>query len=279
MAKSYRRKYAGKKKYSKKKKYLKKSRFGIKRLAKAVRRLQKKERRNHTVMRFSCDHELDMQGPLLSTNISRHNIITANPVFGTLDPATHPYGKKALWKSVRLRCSANVIGPDQPGEPGPATIRATTQVTVAVISPKDQANLTAFNPAVGQISLVEDTDYVRNKMMDDNGIVRPGGHVKMNYARWVVHKMKYLTFGNMGDWPISMYHSQVQDPTHREWTWKIKPREQLVARTDAGEWSTIQWNVDPSKNMFLVTFSSNLDDQQQGSMLVQGLYKYVSLGQ
>lgn len=280
MAGKFRRgRYASRKlkKKFQKKRYLRKNSRSVKRLAKAVYKLRKKERLNHTTLRFSQTFMADTIFPDYSQNVSRHSNIVSGPIFGTPDPADTPYPKKAYWKSLRLRCTLDVTGAAQGVPVVIPNILATTQITVALVSPKDASNQTSFDPTTGSISLSEGRDYVRNRMMQDSGIQSPGGHVKFDYSRWRVHKMRYFTMGNKGAYPISANNSQVQDPTHFDWTWKIYPR-QLVQRTDIGSWATLNFNPDPSMNVYLVVLSSNLAENQTGSLMTQCMYKYITEG-
>lgn len=291
MAGKFRRgKYAQRKfkKKLKKKSFVRRNSKSIKRLAKTVYKLQRKERANHQVMRFNTVYSgnnpvLNLAGghSPLTVNLSNHSVNVGNPVFTT--PVVNGLGlggPRAYHKKISIRFEFDIRRFGITQDP----IFNSTQFTVAVVSPKDCTNQSSFS--AGVLTMQVGIDYVTNQTLDPTlnagaGGTTAGGHVMLNLTRWRVHKMKHFTLGNQGAFPAT---STSQMEPFKRFVWKLYPKTVVQSSNNqtTSPWNVMTYDPDPSKNMYIVVFANGKLDvvglNDSGNYHIQCLHKYVSLG-
>lgn len=276
------------KKRFKKKRFIRKNSKSIKRLAKTVYKLQRRERLNHAVMRFNVIR--DGSNPAINgvdpgftyIRLSDHGVNSSTPVFASSTATGTGMGAQAvMWKKVTMRLTFDIR--QLLTVANTTNIFDPTQFTVAVVSPKDSTNVQSF-VAGGTLNLQKSIDYVCNSAQSGAGLQTTGAHIMFNLARWRIHKMKTFTLGNMGSFPgTSTSLSEVR----REFTWKIRPNILVRNTANAGgsAWNSMSFDPDPSKNMYLVVFSNGAPPSgggdvtsKTGNFHWEFLHKYISIG-
>lgn len=240
----------------------------VAKLAKQVKTLQRKERRNHQYLNF-----VD-KGAYLTVNADYQNVNLCNyqglvalgPIFGTGNEDCQ--GNQMIHKAMGIHCYVDLENINGINEEG------TVHFSAFLVSLKDAANNgTMFNPSTGSLNLVPNVDYV----MSSVGAGQTGGMVMINKKKFTIHRKKFFTLSNR-EQGLGIAASQTQYGTNKQWYWKLKMNNFI--KNPQGNWASLQTALDPSKQYYLILFNDNtLLDSEAPQWQYSVVHTIQTLGQ
>lgn len=130
----------------------------------------------------------------------------------------------------------------------------TVHYTAFLVSLRDDANdLSLWNPATGNLNLINGTHYY------DNGGLTAGALVLLNKKYFKIHKTKRFTLTNNGT-ALANPSAQTQYGTDCRWYWKMSTGNQTIQNAGGvpgGNWKDMRTIPDPSKNYYVLLFNDN----------------------
>lgn len=249
-------------------KYSQYTRTSLSKLSKQVRALTRKEKRNHQYLNYSQKGVfLTTSEPYQSVNLCDYlTMTTGGAIFGA-DGADDD-GNQMIHKGMGIHCYVDLENINGVNEEG------TIQFSAFLVSLKDCANNgTTFNPASGALTLVENVDYMRNYV----GAFGKGGMFLLNKKKFTIHKKKFFTLSNR-EQSLGISASYTRMGTNCQWYWKLKPQSYI--KNPAGNWSSLQSALDPSKQYYLILFNNNeLLDGEAPQWQYSAIHTIQTLGQ
>lgn len=202
-------------------------------LAKAVRLLQTKMRKEPEYLNFSqnfSNANLNSSAPLVQ-NLTYYTGM--NPIFGVAsdDLEANKIIHKSVGLDIRVTLENSVNNEEE-----------TIGFTAFIISLKDDIG-PYFLPGTGAIQWTNDiTHTIQN------------GMVLLNKKMFNIHNQKRFHLSNYGT-ALSAPAAQTQYGTDQRWYWKCSINK--IVSNPGGNWKALQSALDPSKCYFLVIFSDN----------------------
>lgn len=228
----------GKKRYGRKRparkgvsKLLKKPATAITTLAKAVKALQLKNKREKIVLNYQTSYNSGVSGDVEIFPLSRISA-TWNRIFGAgaNDETANAMIHKSIGLDMYLSLENTVNEPD------------TTQFTMFLVSLKDEFG-DQLNLTTGNITLSNGFHYTIN-----------GGLVMINKKCFNIHGIKRKVLTNHGT-ALSAPSAQTQSGTDFRCYMKVRPNARV--NSPYGDWKQLNCPADPSKNYFLLVFNDN----------------------
>lgn len=253
------------------KKTIKATSTNMYKLAKQVKSLVRKERKNHQYLNFVQRSNQNVQATLTNpaniVNLCNYSDISTGQIFGS--SANDIEGNRMCHKSISMTMEfdlANYGGINEEGK---------VQFSVFLVSLKDNIG-SSFNTLTGDLQLTEGVDYVANRQGVPASSGVRGGFVMLNKKRFTIHKKKYFTLDNK-ETALGSPSAQHQYGTYKRFNWKVKPNMLIV--NPAGDWSQIQTALDPSKQYYLLVFNDNsASDLEWPQMQVAAVHTIQTLG-
>lgn len=237
-------------------------------IARQVKGLIRKERRNHQYLNF-----VD-KGAFLTVNADYQNVnlcnyqslVATGPIFGS--SLQDCQGNQMIHKSIGIRCYVDLENINGINEEG------TVHFSAFLVSLKDAANNgSMFNPGSGALNMIPNVDYV----MSSVGAGLTGGMAMLNKKKFVIHRKKFFTLSNR-EQSLGIAASATQYGTNMEWYWKIKPN--TFIKNPQGDWASLQTALDPSKQYYLILFNDNsLTDTEAPQWQYSVVHTIQTLGQ
>jgi len=204
----------------------------IQTLAKAVKRLQSKDRNEAEYLNFTQQFlNEDVNAPCKIVNLSDYSGMIST--FGT--SANDNEDNKIIHKSVGMHCRVtleNVLNNEE----------STIGLTAFLVSLKDDCG-NVFNNLTGGLTLTLGATHE---------IIQ--GMALLNKKIFNVHKTKKFTLTNYNQALISPA-AQTQYGTDKRWYWRIPINKTI--NNPRGDWKQLGCALDPSKNYYLLLFNDN----------------------
>lgn len=270
---AYTRKSSAKRRFRKRtglkvKKVVRASSSNMYKIARQVKSLMRKEKRNHQYLNYVDKGAfLTVNADYQSVNLCNYqSLVATGPIFGSgLEDAQ---GNQMIHKSMGIRCYVDLENINGINEEG------TVHFSAFLVSLRDSANNgTMFNPSTGNLNMIPNIDYV----MSSVGAGLTGGMAMLNKKKFVIHRKKFFTLSNR-EQSLGIAASATQYGTNREWYWKIKPNSFI--KNPQGNWNSLASALDPSKQYYLILFNDNsLTDTEAPQWQYSVVHTIETLGQ
>lgn len=205
-------------------------------LAKSVKSIQRRMKKDHIYLNYGVTYNQSVSGDVTVFPLSLVN--GWNQIFGTTanDGTFNKIQHTSFGMDMYLSLENTINEPDTIG------------FTLFLVSLKDDIGQN-FNPATGVLGLAPNFHYTT-----------VGGMVLLNKKVFNIHKVKRCTLTNHGT-ALSAPSAQSQGGTDWRGYWKCSVRKSIV--NPYGDWRALPCPPDPSTNYYLLAFNddSSLDLQ------------------
>lgn len=201
-------------------------------LAKSVRTIQKKMKKDHNYLNYvQGTTQVNISSPYHGINLCDFSSMTA--MFGS--SADDETDNKIVHQSFGIDgyiSLENLINNEED----------TVTITMFLVSLKDSIG-SAFNPATGALSLTNTVHYYSQD-----------GLTMLNKKIFNIHKVKRKVITNHAT-ALANPSAQTQSGTDFRFYWKWSPRQYIT--NPVGNWKSLSSGLDPSKCYYLLTFNNN----------------------
>jgi len=200
-------------------------------LAKQVATIKKSMKKDTETFNYMSDGQINVSGNFSTVSLCDFGNWTR--IFGVAPDDENC--NTIIWKSMGLDCYLTHQSTNDEEE--------NVTYTVFLVSPKDEAGGTCYNPATGNLSLTAGAHYAYRD-----------GIVTLNKKLFTIHKVKRFTLGNFGQ-NLNIAAGQKQYGNDMRWYWKLSLGRKIYAPT--GNWRTLNGPTDTGKSLFMLVFNNN----------------------